>query len=190
MPNIGEISTGTQVGLQTRGFVQWLACEGCGKERWVMIPNGIPQFSHCQSCVAKTKTGPNSNSWKGGRREEGDYIFLWIAPDDPYYPMADKQNRIREHRLVMAQSLGRCLEIWEIVHHLNGDKKDNRLENLQLIGCQAEHLPDAILRGRVSTLESQLAKRDAEIAGLKTQISSLERHIEDITKQKEKYNVR
>jgi hypothetical protein len=182
MPNIGEICNGTTIGLVNRGLHQWLACEGCGKERWVKLIKNLPEYSHCQSCVAKTKTGPNHNSWKGGRKNQEGYILVYVSPDDFYYPMADKKNCIREHRLVMAKSLGRCLEMWEIVHHLNGDKKDNRLENLQLIGCQAEHLPDAILRGRVSTLENQLAKRDAEIAGLKAQISSLERHIEDITK--------
>ena len=74
--------------------------------------------------------------WKGGRwlsRSHG-YIFV-LAPG---HPNARKTGYVREHVKVMADHLGRKIERHEIVHHINGDKLDNRLENLEVM-TRAEH---------------------------------------------------
>jgi HNH endonuclease len=44
-----------------------------------------------------------------------------------------------EHRLVMAEKLGRELSTDEHVHHINGDKQDNRPDNLAIM-TQSEHM--------------------------------------------------
>lgn len=63
----------------------------------------------------------------------GGYAYVLPDADDPVGGMTHAGNGyILEHRLVMARSLGRPLRRDETVHHINGDRLDNRLENLQL----------------------------------------------------------
>lgn len=76
--------------------------------------------------------GADSTGWKGGRIHYQGYVGVWVEPSDPLSAMAWGSGYVPEHRLVMARSLGRCLTKNETVHHKNGDKADNRIENLQL----------------------------------------------------------
>lgn len=62
-----------------------------------------------------------------------DYQGYWIvACPDEFRSMATSKGRVMEHRLVMARHLGRSLRQFENVHHLNGDRGDNAIENLEL----------------------------------------------------------
>jgi len=78
--------------------------------------------------------GARHGLWKGGRSHNGGgYVLVWVPPEHPFAAeMRTKAGYVLEHRLVMAEHLGRPLRRNETVHHLNGDKADNRVENLQI----------------------------------------------------------
>jgi HNH endonuclease len=73
-------------------------------------------------------------AWKGARHVDNQgYVVISLLPDDPFMPMArGRHRRVLEHRLVMAKHLGRLLMPTETVHHIDGDRANNSIENLQL----------------------------------------------------------
>jgi len=83
----------------------------------------------------KGKTNPH---WNGGRSKDmAGYVRVYV----PDHPRRDNNNYVLEHRLVMEQHVGRVLVRSEVVHHINGIKDDNRLENLVLM-THSQHSTD------------------------------------------------
>lgn len=85
--------------------------------------------------------------WQGGRKVRKDGYTLVVAPDDHPFPadqhMPSGLKYILEHRLIMEQHLGRYLRPEEVVHHIDGNPRNNALSNLRLYATQAEHMRDA-----------------------------------------------
>lgn len=75
------------------------------------------------------KKGAAHGNWKGGKITKADGYIVVQAPD---HPKASTKGYVLEHRLVMEQHLKRFLKEDETVHHLNGIRGDNRIENLEL----------------------------------------------------------
>jgi hypothetical protein len=164
-PKIGEIRRGKEIGRTGNRKWIWHACEKCGKERWVMLRLVHPlvlNSRYCMSCGVKkawenpemilkqseSRKGDKCYAWKGGkaRTRHRGYVYIKLRPDSPFYIMAKSDIKISgayvaEHRLVVAQQLKRCLESWEVVHHKNGIRDDNRIENLELT-TNGRHIKD------------------------------------------------
>ncbi len=116
----------------------WHACVDCGKERWVqyLVRENTAKSLRCRQCLP---TMADSRGWKGGRRKTlQGYILIKLSPEDFYFPMSNNRGCVPEHRLVMAQSIGRCLTKSEAVHHKDGVKDNNDIKNLELLS-QANH---------------------------------------------------
>lgn len=125
--------------------------------------------------------GSQHSSWKGGRKKDPEgYIFVLIYPDNPYYSMADSNGYVREHRLVMAQHLGRPLKPWEIVHHRPpGIKDDNRIENLELFVSTAKHTKQywEELRTRIADLETRNSNLESRVTQLEAENILLQKQL-------------
>ena len=177
MPQIGEIKRPSEIGYRGTSNYIWARCTNCGKERWVKCYKGTPTFLRCRACGNKGRTykyGKANAHWRGGRHKNClGYFEVYLSSDDFFLPMVNvKRPYVLEHRLVMAKYLGRNLQPWEIVHHKNHIKDDNRIENLQLV-TDDRHKQISILENKITTLEKKVEEQNKIIKLLQWQIKGI-----------------
>lgn len=148
----------------------WQACNECGRTRWVIVGKGNQPIS-CTCIRCATAPGKRRNGKSLMFKDKQGYINVWVERDDFFYPMTKNKewNRVggyvKEHRLVMAKKIGRCLQSWEVVHHKNHIRDDNRLENLSLELVNSHHQM-TILECKIRDLEKDNRKLREEIKKL------------------------
>ena len=103
-------------------------CLNCGKK----ISYAKRKHKYCSRSCALFIV--NKNKVRKDIVSCGPYNSIWVIN----HPNANKCGYVAEHRIVMETHIGRYLTEDEIVHHINGDGKDNRIENLQIM-TDSEH---------------------------------------------------
>lgn len=132
-------------GRDRRGKV-CVTCPDCGEGRYadlrsINIAIKKNTFTgRCQICSSRLmgkklgkRRGIKSSGWKGGKHYDRGYVVCSIQPDNPFFCMTKTYNQIYEHRLVVAEHLGRPLTSKEVVHHIDGERSNNHIDNLVLM---------------------------------------------------------
>jgi len=84
--------------------------------------------------------GDKNPAWQGGvrhHRHDGYHYIALLRPDHPY---SNSRGYIFEHRLVVEAQIGRYLQPYEPVHHVNKVTTDNRPENLMAFVSNSAHI--------------------------------------------------
>ena len=121
--------------------------------------------------------GKEASNWKGGRRVANGYIFLYT----PDHPLATKAKPyIQEHRLVVEKELGRYLATDEVVHHMDGNRQNNEIGNLE-VQIRGEHVSDHFKASHeVTELRKQMIYLEDENTRRRQRVTELEKRIKEL----------
>lgn len=114
------------------------SCERCGNTFYARRSD---DHRHCSKRCGLM--GGRHPGWRGGRTIHKGYVLVRPGDDPIALQMVTHRGYVAEHRLVIARAIGRPLTRHEHVHHINGDKTDNRIENLELL--RLPHGPGVVL---------------------------------------------
>ena len=102
-----------------------IICKKCG--RWINKKgHTCPEVNPMQGVHRFGEIAPR---WNGGRIIINGYFYIY----SPNHPNKIFGKYVAEHRLVMEKYIGRYLKRNEIIHHINENTFDNRIDNLELI---------------------------------------------------------
>ena len=109
--------------------------------------------------VPFVQVGSTHPRWKGGRMlDKSGYVLVYR----PGHHEANRHGQVREHRIVMAQKLGRPLQRGEVVHHIDGNRANNHPDNLEVYENNALHLAETLAGQRPNWSEQGWARLHAK----------------------------
>jgi len=132
----------TSVNLNGRTVYRYSADQVCdvdGCSRRDGLRKGMCEMHYFRLLRTGTIRANRRHPGTGSYNRDGYLIMQWFENG--------KKVTRAEHRLVMEQHLGRSLAKHETVHHINGIRDDNRLENLELWSSSqppGQRVPDKI----------------------------------------------
>lgn len=130
----GKVTTTTYQNYCTaqikRGWTGKTYCKGSCHVKMAWEDGSQPRKR--RSPKKPRKTGPENGSWRGGQYIDAHGYRMIYTGKGRRKDGCGWNNYRKEHVLVMEEHLGRKIEKGEVVHHINGDKLDNRIENLVL----------------------------------------------------------
>jgi len=112
------------------GGTYWDCICDCGVKKTTRRSTLIGGDIKSCGCLGRDKNrGALNPNWNGGRATTTDGYVRILKPN---HPNANARRYVLEHIYIMSEHIGRPLEKGETVHHKNGIKTDNRIENLEL----------------------------------------------------------
>lgn len=106
----------------------------------------------------------------------------YVMIHSPTHPKANYHGYVSEHVLVMEKHLGRHLQGKEEIHHINGKRTDNRIENLELMLSRSDHLKRA--HGKIRGVIARMAYMENGIPGFIERVNKFLDEVESELTQK------
>lgn len=126
-------TSGNSKGIVQRTFGRIINCKYCGNKCFapdLEIKRGRGLF-----CSYGCRKREHNGLWKGGEKNSAGRI--WVL--NPEHPFCNSGGYVLRYRLIVEKQIGRYLHTYEVVHHINKIKDDDREENLMAFETNSSH---------------------------------------------------